>query len=335
MADTLEERMTQTFIVLLVAVLLLGVCACQRKNGFSVSVGPLEDAPERKDVDGIPFYKKIPVFVQTSIYLDPYYEVSLFVSQGEPGKEAAISSIPSAIMLIAESDLPKFSNFVNQARKLTSVGAILNKFKSILPEKDHYQIRGPNSFKDIPKEDGPAKESLKLPKLYSNNIETRIVVDWKNLYYLNYKTPVVGSSSLAAELNADGTLAKAAGEIEDKTLETIVGAVAAFLPIKEFFTDRWIPATKITKGGLQAGEGIIAISLGIEKKICKYTLTETKRTLSGDNQEILLDSKSAGKTLEILDADSTKNDDKKEAAKNALEFSGHVKLPAEEKRGDK
>ena len=81
-------------------------------------------------------------------------------------------------------------------------------------------------------------------------------------------------------------------------------------------------------------EGMIAISLGIEKRICKYTLTETHREESKDNKEILLDSNSASKTLEILDADSTKKDDKNDVAKSTLEFSGQVKLPADEKKGN-
>jgi hypothetical protein len=327
----LEAGMKKVLILFLMAFLLLAVAGCRRK-AFSIIVEPLTDASEKKAVDGVPFYKKIPVWLQTSVYLDPYYEISLFVSQGEPGKGVATTAIPSAKMLIAESDLPKFSNFVNQAKKLTSEGAIISKFKRIVPEKDQYKIRGPSSFKDIPKEEGPKKDSMKLPKLYSNSTEEKIVVDWKNLYYINYLVPVVGSSSLTAEFGDDGTLTKAAGETEDKTLETIVGAVSTFLPIKEFLTDKWIPQAAAKRGGVRETKGMIAISLGIEKKICKYTLTEVHRKLGEDNQEIALDSRSANKALEILDADSAKKDEKKNDAKKALEFSGQVTLPREEKK---
>jgi hypothetical protein len=74
--------------------------------------------------------------------------------------------------------------------------------------------------------------------------------------------------------------------------------------------------------------------LEIEKKVCKYTFTKLLKMLPGTELEykpIQLSDESAGRSLEILDSTSAKKDDKKDAAKNAIEFSGQIKMPEEAK----
>jgi len=327
-------KIKSIYFLLIIILLLSG---CIQTKGFSVKVGPLEDATKIKDAAGIPFYKKIPIFVQTSIYLSPFYEIKLYVSEGKVGNEVTATSIPSAKMLIFESDLTKFSNFVNDAQRLESAADVISKFNGTLPLTEQYKIRGVDAFKGVSQRTDSEKEKMKLPELYSNNIETKIVVDWLNLYYLNYMVPLAGSSSLTAEFSPEGTLNKAVGETEDKTLETIIGAVSSFLPIKEFFTKKWgvgETTAELFKPVTKRTTKIIHISLEVEKKICKYTLTKTCRTANEISEMIALDDKLASRGLEVIDSASAKKDEKKDAAKNAIEFAGQVKMP-EEKKDDK
>jgi hypothetical protein len=314
-------------VVLLILVFLLFITSgCSRKSGFSVTVEPLADAPQKMAVDGIPFYKKIPIFVQTSIYLDPFYEIKLFVDEGTVDRENKPSLLPAAVSLIAESDLPQCSVFANKVKSLSDINSVIQKFMEIVPST--YQVRGVNYFEDN-------NENPNLPKLFSNHADAKMVVDWKNLYYINYKVPVVGTSSLKADLGPDGTLTKAEGETTDRTVETILGAVSSFLPIKELLTTALTPA--ILKG--EAGEKEhrretevkpVTISIEIEKKVCIYTLTKIHRDWKDGYPAILLSDVSANRVLDVIDLAPIPKNGNNGAPKNALEFSGQITLPAEE-----
>jgi hypothetical protein len=328
------------FLVFLFMVVLLASIGCQRKNGFVVSVEPLPEASRKGPVCGIPFYKKIPVFVQSTVYLDPFYEVRLYIDEGTVSKELKPALLPVAVSLIAEKDLPTCSKFIAAIRGVSTIEGIIEEFnQTVVPI---FKIRSFDEFDRLAKEqqkkkapnssdqDQPELGKIDMPQLFSNASETKMVIDWNHIYYINYKVPVVGSSSLNAEFNSDGTLTKAVGETEEKTFEAVVGAISTLLPVKEYLTKKWVPGENKRISGKE-----MAIALEIEKKVCKYTLTKVHQEWAMGYPAICPADNSASRILEIVDATTAKKDEKKEATKNAIEFSGQVKLPAEEKKENK
>jgi hypothetical protein len=356
-------------VVLVLSVSLLLMSGCIRSRGLSVSVEPVQDATKKKVVDGIPFYKKIPVFTQTSIYLDPFYEVRLFINYKKDGSQTKAITLPAAVSTIYEEGLAGCNQFYEATQSFSAlvdpIAAIIKSFDNSIPADYKYRIRGVDDFTD--------GSNKKLPVLYSNVVDSKMIVDWKNQYYINYKVPIAGSSSLTAELSGEGTLNKVTGETEDKTLSTIMEGISTLLPLKEYLTAKWIPKSpdKTTQENFTSLE--ISISLEIEKKVCKYTLSKfhsLKEWEQADNQRkkdeleqieqeqgsvgpakavtkkepremypafpaIELSDPLATKSLELIDQSSAKKDDKKDAQKNAIEFSGQVKLPAEDKNNKK
>jgi hypothetical protein len=172
------------FLVLSALIVILLFWGSARRKGFCVTVEPLAGRGKKKTVNGIPFYKKIPVFVQTSIYLDPFYEIRLFINPSDSGEKPVM--LPDAVSLIRPDDLYKCKDFFNSSRSLQEKNEVITTFKKDISAT--YEVRGVDYFKV------ELKDPNLIPKLYSNVVEARMVVDWKNLYHINYRVPAIGSS---------------------------------------------------------------------------------------------------------------------------------------------
>lgn len=359
-------KIKSIYFLLIVILLLSG---CIRSKGFSVSVEPVKDEIKKRALDGIPFYKKTLVFTQTSIYLDLFYEVRLFINYRKDGSQTKTTILPAAINMIYEKELAGCNQFYNATQSLPSgvdpIAVIIASFNEFVPNT--YPIRGVNDFGNVSK--------TKLPVLYSNIVDSKMIVDWKNIYYINYKVPITGSSSLTAELSGEGTLNKVTGDTEDKTFPAIIEGISTLLPLKEFLTSQWIPKSSNAEIQRSITSLEISITLEIEKKICKYTLSKLHSLKEWDQADkqrkaaeqeknkgeddktneglhmaktikepkemypafpaIELTDQFATKSLEVINSSSVKKDEKKDAAKNSIEFSGQVKLPTEEKNEKK
>jgi len=102
------------------------------------------------------------------------------------------------------------------------------------------------AFRDLPGNDPSAWRKSRLLLVANQNSAVQYV-DYSTPYYLNASRPVIGTSSVAAELSPEGTLAKGSAEVADNTVETLLG----LLPIKEVLTNRLIPPDE---AGFAAGE---------------------------------------------------------------------------------
>ncbi|MDH3892441.1 MAG: hypothetical protein OEV49_15340 [candidate division Zixibacteria bacterium] len=71
----------------------------------------------------------------------------------------------------------------------------------------------------------------------SNDFREEARVDYTNKYYINSKRPVIGNADASVDLMADGTLNKVEATVDDKTLETVIGA----LPVSEVVSALLIP----------------------------------------------------------------------------------------------
>jgi hypothetical protein len=63
--------------------------------------------------------------------------------------------------------------------------------------------------------------------LITNTADIGSAVDYTRVYYLNAKTPVNGTSSVDAKLNADGTLGEGSVSRDDETLSTVLTALSS------------------------------------------------------------------------------------------------------------
>ncbi|MBB5316928.1 hypothetical protein [Tunturibacter empetritectus] len=54
-------------------------------------------------------------------------------------------------------------------------------------------------------------------------------VDYKNVYYLNTKSPWIGTAQVNAKLGSDGTLTEASAQVDDETWSTILNAATSLV----------------------------------------------------------------------------------------------------------
>ena len=170
---------------------------------------------EGKSLPGIPFFAKKVVFKQTSSYEVGGLLVTLRLDPKDP------SSAQSRLVPATAAGQAK----VQALRDAITV------CRSAAADACRHTVQA--AFDALPVLD-PAKAPNDL---IANTVEPVVVVDDSRVLYLNSWFPVFGSSSVAPELAADGTLSKATVS----TTSEWATVATAFLPIKEFLTAKLVP----------------------------------------------------------------------------------------------
>ena len=145
------------------------------------------------------------------------------------------------------------------------------------------------------------------PKIYHTSTKKETKYENGDLYYINVEKPWIGTSTATIKLSEHGRLTEMTASVEDKTVETILGA----LPIKEFIShDLGLDEALQEEAAMGAGVGetrILSSSLSYDTLIYVYKL---------------------GSPLDVFEASTRSHSQKKEGKnENAVSFSGSVVLP--------
>ena len=189
---------------------------------------------------GIPFYTKIAMCKEESIWAEPVYTLTLkrtttFKFVDEAKAKAAGAKLPAPVVRTRRK-LLSLSQFQPTNQDLQTLLSLLNKSDTNAdPDTDIPQIDAAwdalNAHPDyVPlsiSEDQIAQSPNAL--LMSKTSAPEAVVDYATAYYLNAPRPWVGTSQVDEKLAADGTLAEGSVQVQGQTLSTILTAVTSIL----------------------------------------------------------------------------------------------------------
>jgi hypothetical protein len=143
----------------------------------------------------------------------------------------------------------------------------------------------------------------------SDTIIPHVYVDYKHLYALNARRPLIGSVQASAKVAADGTLSEVSAQAEDTTVSTLLGM---------------IPAAELIKGAVAAAKIVPeeTFELSIQEKALKIRRTcvldgqypECRK--SKDNPSYRCDI-----TVEEVGATQGETDE------NAIRIRGEIRMP--------
>jgi hypothetical protein len=178
------------------------------------------------------------------------------------------------------------------------------------------------------------------------------VVDYTHQYYMNSRTPWIGTSQVDAKLASDGTLTEGSAQVDDETWSTILSTVSSL--VGDFTgAGAATPAAASTSGTIPTVapqiEGIppspprpscqdspswpapkqkVTYKVMLTTLIYKHDHTEQSFDLAkgcGPAKGGVLDGNFVVSKVDDKDSDSSKKD------ANAIEISGEIKLPKESK----
>jgi hypothetical protein len=262
-------------------------------------------------VDGIPFYVKQGQCVHKMVYIVPYYRLTLQTLDGK-------SVLSSDTLTISEDAYVK-ETAVRDLLVLLS--------KNSNPPVDYTQVRKDWDAirNDLAANPYDAVQKKSWPQyLVSNSTTANAFVDYSTTYYLNAKSPLVGSVNADYKLASDGTLTEASAQITDQTLSTILSA----LPISSLIT------TAASGGVLMVSpEGTVAprtqstVQMTAEWRAIKITNSQAIPYVIGcPDQDGFAPNPPIGTLIEDVGADTaaasqTKPDD------NSITVTGKITLP--------
>lgn len=184
-------------------------------------------AAEVRPLDGIPFYVKRPVFLQTTTYQRSWSAVTLTVSTAyHYVKDGEFKTTPPAtskfVQEVGRQGLPDIQRLRGLVLEASARGA----------DAAGVDVRGViDAFKALPALD----PETQLAELVGNTVETVLTVDYTRELYLNAPLPWFGDGTLETKLSPEGTLSEASATVHTGTNE-FLGALPSLVPLSEFVT---------------------------------------------------------------------------------------------------
>jgi hypothetical protein len=187
------------------------------------------------DVPGIPFYVKQGVCQKATTWLEPQYVLTLSVAvDGDPALTHTLQF--SRAGYLSDDVKPLLST----VSKITGKYTLKQVYEQACPSKIGSQwdavARAIASHATYQITDGlDLNGGLALAETQKNVIRVKntatfgVAVDYTHQYYLNAKSPWIGSGQVDAKLSDDGTLGEGSGQINDQTWSTILGTVSSLV----------------------------------------------------------------------------------------------------------
>lgn len=308
---------------------------------------------------GIPFYIKKGVCTQTSIWLKPIYTLTLtkvdsrLPASGNGKKQQSPPSENEEIIFqVSESVILDLCRFNDSA---------VTALRSRLSEKDISIVDGArdastdgmrattqndeiekiwSEVKDLPNH--PCRKQIQSEYLAKDSAVQGSYVDYSTTFYLNAKRPLIGTSNVQAELNADQTLSKGSVAIESKEIETFL----SLLPVNPLLRKSLDlpPEEAAAVQGLDGGGAQklrVTRTLKIELVTNKYTLAKRyyvnpcvwQATLPIDQASLPAGSCLRADEYELEVVKSPEEPKEKEEG-DKITVSGTILLPAKPKEED-
>jgi hypothetical protein len=217
----------------------LGLSGCL--STVRVKAGPTgatSDTQKYDNVPGIPFYNKIAMCKEETVWAEPAYTLTLkktttykFVDEAKA--KAAGAKLPDPFTRSATKVL-SLSQFQPSNSDLQSLLSTLNKTVA-LAEPDITEVdtdwTALNAKPDyvplsIPEDEiGKSHDAM----LIAETSASEMLVDYSKTYYLNAPRPWVGTSQVDEKLGPDGTLTEGSAQVQGQTLSTVLTAVTSVL----------------------------------------------------------------------------------------------------------
>jgi hypothetical protein len=272
--NALRTAVVPTWFLLLIAALVPSA-GCGGQVLEVTRVRPPADPPTQSIGDcqkekgnpcklpGIPFYAVGYRCLHTTVWLEPVYAVSLVISSGDKKllpvsisrtkffgrRELEAACVANAPCV--KQTLPKIQN----NPQVASYQSLLDEFKN-LPEMDPLRF-------DTTKILDPNSSEHDEVLLSSNSVAPERYVDADAIYYYNVNKPWSGTANAEIDLSNEGILNKASGQVENKTMETML----SLLPVSDLIKG----AAGVAVMGPRPGGAGYKLDLQVQSKVYKHT----------------------------------------------------------------
>jgi hypothetical protein len=282
----MNQAMTMTgrsrLFWLLLALPVLVVCGCHKTAMvFGPSIVPPaidheseRKAAEKKELPGIPFFSHYGVCTQETVWLEPQTTLSLTVTPdgGKPVTQTITLNNrafhdPAPQGHDANSLLSSLNQVEGKHDHADAKFCPANVAQGWTAVRDAYRVTPIN---DASAGDLAAGEQNQTLIKVSNTADIGTAVDYSRVYYLNAKSPLIGTGTVDAKLNPDGTLGEGSASVDDETLGDILTAAAT---VGSGGLTAWstVAAARITGNAtIQAGAAAQAAVVAVAKpSICE------------------------------------------------------------------
>jgi len=252
---------------------------------------------------GIPFYAVVGACTQQTVYANPYYLITLKVSEGSG---------------TVSTDEVKLSPKGHQSADFES---LIDELDKPQPELSSVQtawglLKQRQSFDPYTQTEGEF--------ILTNTSKASTVVDYSHPYSLNERRPLSGSVSADYKLAPDGTLSEAQAQTQDTTLSTVLSA----LPISDLIKSAAGIATKV--GGAEAQKPqVVQLSLEQEERIRTKTYSVTTVYTSNCPTGAPITDATANTSILVADVGAKDVASKPDTSKSdsSIGISGTISLP--------
>lgn len=270
-------------IPILLTVLLMSACTS--------SIYTVADKDE-KELAGIPFYIAKPITFTTNIYEEPWSILTLAYTEKKciktkSGKctkwtEGDVTEYVKYVTPQCAEELINFFNTASSPLQLnTDVISVMVNGQNVRNCKPQNTVPIFRQQSDIMDD----TQSEDRPKLVLSSMTTEMKIENGEKHYINVNKPWIGSATATIKLNESGRLTESTGTIDDKTVETFLGA----LPIKEFIShdlgldddEPVVPDgnSLIAASTSDVGDSALsAFSLSLDSLVYVYKLTTSDHT---------------------------------------------------------
>ena len=196
---------------------------------------PADDSAKAKaaknELPGIPFYNHMGVCTHESVWLEPQTTLSLTVTP-DGGK-------PTTRMIVLNNRA-----FHDQNPQGHDANSLVTALEQIEGKHDREitaldkrlcpanvaagwdAVRDAYKVTPIDEKDVRSDEQNQILVLISNTAAVGTAVDYSRVYYLNARSRLIGTGTVDAKLNTDGTLSEGSASVDDETLGDILTAAA-------------------------------------------------------------------------------------------------------------
>ena len=213
------------FVGVTLAVSVLAGCG---HPAIRVASAAKAGAPE---LPGLPFYLRHGVCTQETVWLEPQYTLSLSVTadaQPATTKTLVLDRVgyqreETQSLMTAMSGLSgNYTLDEEHADKCPSaIGAVWD--RTVAANRMNHPVAGMDGSATSMEKAESAQNLIRVV----NTATVTNEVDYSKLYYINARTPWIGTGSLDAKLAGDGTLAEGNAQIQDQTWSTILGTASS------------------------------------------------------------------------------------------------------------
>lgn len=213
----------------LIAFLVVG---CSHPTMIVTGPGPAGTAPS---LPGLPFYTKHGVCKRETAWLEPQYTLSLSVTADKQlpvtktmtvTRQAYLNDEVQTLITAMNALSGEHKVDANDASECpSSVGAVWDR---VAANKSYSPVAGLETSGGL----GAAEAVGNIVRV-GDSAAIVTEVDYRNVYYLNTKSPWIGTAQVNAKLGSDGTLTEASAQVDDETWSTILNAATSL--VGDFF----------------------------------------------------------------------------------------------------